>query len=1074
MIKLIYSNTLDSAPILEEIKKKNKFGTKHLLLVPDRFSMTYQKEVLNYLNIKGTFNIEVSSFVRLASKRLPLGAKEFLSPQAEILLMRKVIEENKKQLKCYKSNVKAVGFAAQMYAVISQLRNSGVSVISLNKAIEQAPNKLANKLSDIALLYEGYIKEIHDRYIDGTSKLEALCDYLPTSDIHEYDVYISDFLDFNAVELNIIEKLILCAKSVTISVVDSKGFPNDRIYPKTVIERLKAIIKDSGNIIEEKYSETKLYPSASILSKNLFGYGKIEMLSKIDNVIIRSSKTMIDEVRGVASEIRRGIIEEGKRYQDFAIVCCNINSYSDCIQDIFAKYNIKYYLDRKLPILQTPTVRLLMSALKAAKNFKRKEILQLSKESILPLSFEERSDFETYVIKYGIDYNQFNKPFEKLGIAIDASAKEIENRKLNNAERVRSYLTDILKPLCVKVNDINGVVNSIEEFLKKVEIDKLCEEFSQIQIKLGYDKEADCARQAIDRLRLVFEQSKKMIGDMPLNIGEYIAFLQSSLAEIELSTIPLYLDSVFIGETQESRYIGVKTMYVIGANAGSFPLEHSDNGILADKETKALAKSNVYVEPNIKQKNKSEKLKTLMLLLKAERLIISYPQNSITGEKLLPSSTVNEIAELLDLETTTLMYEGIDKKYEFGSRENAIDHLLADASAREENIGRSDEVYDALYTVLKEKEDVDSYIECDSRKKFEIDKGVMLSSNKSSASQLEKYFSCPFKYFTDYCLRIKEVETSQFAISDTGTIMHAVLEEFTREHFQKELSDEELAKITLNILDKILSDEIYANVANHEKQRLAVNELKKRCVFMINQIYNKSKVSSFKPYKLEASFGMGGEYEAIELHTQDKTVYVRGLIDRIDICEGYVLVIDYKSKASMSYSLKELLFGERIQLVLYMSAIAKNEKLKTAGLLYLPLNNKFVKEDNERFKYVGLINTDTKVLDNIDNNFKGDGEYVSKLFPVKRNKRGELGGNCLLSDEKFERLGEYVIKLAENACNEIKEGFIEPRPLENACKYCQLKPLCAQDIKERTFMTSTALLKEKYVRKLLGDECDEQ
>lgn len=1074
MIKLIYSNTLDSAPILEEIKKKNKFGTKHLLLVPDRFSMTYQKEVLNYLNLKGTFNIEVSSFVRLASKRLPLGAKEFLSPQAEILLMRKVIEENKKLLKCYKLNVKTVGFASQMYAVISQLRNSGVSVISLNNAIEHAPNKLANKLSDIALLYEGYIKEIHDRYIDGTSKLEALCDYLPTSDINEYDVYISDFLDFNAVELNIIEKLILCAKSVTVSIVDSKDTPNERIYPKTVIERLKAIIKGSGNLIEEKFNEIKLLPSASILSKNLFGYGKVEMLSKIDNVIIRSAKTMIDEVRGVASEIRRGIIEYGKRYQDFAIVCCNIDSYSDCIQDIFAKYNIKYYLDRKLPILQTPTVRLLMSALKAVKNFKRKEILQFSKESLLPLSYEERSDFETYVIKYGIDYNQFNKPFEKHSIAIDVNAKEIEKRKLENAEHVRSYLMEMLKPLSIKATNIHCIVEAIEEFLKKVQIDKLCEDFSQIQIKLGYDKDADCARQAIDRLRLVFEQSKKMIGEMPLNIGEYISFLQSSLSEIELSTIPLYLDSVFIGETQESRYIGVKTMYVIGANSGSFPLEHADNGILADKETKALAKSNVYVEPNIKQKNKSEKLKTLMLLLKAERLIISYPQNNNEGEKLLPSATVNEIAEILDLETTTLTYEGIDKKYEFASHENALDYLLADASVREEGIARSEEIYDALYTVLKEREDVDMYIEGGAKKKFEIDKGVMLSSNKSSASQLEKYFSCPFKYFTDYCLMIKEIESSQFAISDTGTIMHAVLEEFTREYFEKDLSNEELASITLHILNNILSNEKYANIANHEKQRLAVNELKNRCVFMLTQIYNKSKVSSFKPYKLEASFGMGGEYDAIELHTQDKTVYVRGLIDRIDICDGYVLVIDYKSKASMSYSLKELLFGERIQLVLYMSAISKNEKLKTAGLLYLPLNNKFVKENEERFKYVGLINTDTKVLDNLDNNFKSAREYESKLFPIKRNAKGVLGGNCLLSDDKFERLEEYVIKLAENACKEIKNGYIEPRPLEHTCKYCQLKPLCAQDVKERSFMTNATLVREKYVKKLLGDECDEQ
>lgn len=1073
MIKIIYSNTLDSEPILNEIKKKNKFGTKHLLLVPDRFSMTYQKEVLNYLNLKGTFNIEVSSFVRLSSKRLPLGGKEFLTPQAEILLMRKVIEENKKDLRCYKSNVKTAGFASQMYAVISQLRNSGINATGIYKAIEQAPSKLANKLSDIALLFNAYIQEIHDRYIDGTSKLEALCDYLPTSNINEYDVYISDFLDFNTVELNIIEKLINCAKSVTISIVDSKGNPNERIYPKSVIEKLKAIIKESGNLIEETQWTAKLSTATSILSKYLFSYGKAEVRGEINNVEIRAVNNMFDEVKLVASEIRRGIIEEGKRYKDFAVVCCNIQNYSDIIQDIFSKYKIKYYLDIKLPILQTPTVRLLISALKATKNFRRKEVLQLSKESLLPLSYEQRSDFETYVIKYGVDYNQFNKPFDKISVNLDKNALETERCKLENAEYVRSYLIEILKPLSVKTSDINQVIQAIEKFLSKIDIDKLCENFAKVQEELGFGKDADCAIQAIDRLKLVFEQSKKMIGEMPLTINDYIVFLQSSLAGIELSTIPLYLDSVFIGETQESRYIGVKEMYVIGANAGNFPLEHSDKGILAEKETKALAKSNIFVEPSTKQKNISEKLKTLMLLLKAEKLILSYPQNNLVDEKLLPSATINEIADLLNLQPKTVKYEGIDKKYEFGTRENAIDYLLDDVANRKADTGRIDTIYDALYAVLREKDDIDSYINYDSNKKFVVNKGVMLTDNKSSASQLEKYFNCPFKYFTDYCLKIREIEKSQFALSDTGTIMHAVLEQFIREHFNKELNDEQLAELTIEILNNILAEDKYASIATHEKQKLAVRELQNRCVFMINQIYHKSKVSRFSPYKLEASFGMNGEYQAIELHTQDKTVYVRGFIDRIDICDGYALVIDYKSKSSMCYGLKELLFGERIQLLLYMSAIAKNEKLKAAGLLYLPLNNKFISEDEDRFKYVGLINTDTQVLNNLDKNFKSNEAYESNLFPVKRSSKGVLSGNCLLNDGEFERLGDYVIKLAEKACGEIMDGFIEPRPIEGACKYCELKTLCGNDVKERSFMTSTQLRRFSYVKNLLGDECDE-
>ena len=64
------TTTLDSAPILDKLKERTAKSKKHILFVPDRFSLSYQKAVLEHLNIKGTFDIEVSSFPRLAARRI--------------------------------------------------------------------------------------------------------------------------------------------------------------------------------------------------------------------------------------------------------------------------------------------------------------------------------------------------------------------------------------------------------------------------------------------------------------------------------------------------------------------------------------------------------------------------------------------------------------------------------------------------------------------------------------------------------------------------------------------------------------------------------------------------------------------------------------------------------------------------------------------------------------------------------------------------------------------------------------------------------------------------------------------
>lgn len=50
----------------------------------------------------------------------------------------------------------------------------------------------------------------------------------------------------------------------------------------------------------------------------------------------------------------------------------------------------------------------------------------------------------------------------------------------------------------------------------------------------------------------------------------------------------------------------------------------------------------------------------------------------------------------------------------------------------------------------------------------------------TSVSRLERYSQCPFSYFIEYTLKAKERKILKIGAPDIGSIMHAVLEAFTK------------------------------------------------------------------------------------------------------------------------------------------------------------------------------------------------------------------------------------------------------------------------------------------------------
>lgn len=176
--------------------------------------------------------MDVTSFMRLAVKAMRGKNRKCLTPEGSVMLLKRAIDEVKNDLTVYK-DVDDVTFPREMYAVITALRNSGVN----------AENTLAvddEKLKDVGIIYEKYLEILHKSFIDSTSRLEAFSAGIG-DDFSDADVYIFGFPDFTATQYEIIFRLFVHARNVTIGLIapddDAK---NKRLYPSRAFKNSQA------------------------------------------------------------------------------------------------------------------------------------------------------------------------------------------------------------------------------------------------------------------------------------------------------------------------------------------------------------------------------------------------------------------------------------------------------------------------------------------------------------------------------------------------------------------------------------------------------------------------------------------------------------------------------------------------------------------------------------------------------------------------------------------------------------------------------------------------------------------
>jgi len=345
--------------------------------------------------------------------------------------------------------------------------------------------------------------------------------------------------------------------------------------------------------------------------------------------------------------------------------------------------------------------------------------------------------------------------------------------------------------------------------------------------------------------------------------------------------------------------------------------------------------------------------------------------------------------------------------------------------------------YKAQHELLREKqrisnENIESYLDALQSHELTPYDGLDVGNftvKSLSASQLNSYAMCPRRYFMSRILKLQAPQESDegFDAMQKGTIMHRCYELFAKAVKEKKITLANSVTTTLQSSMRDISVIAYQEflqggdekaIDENIHHRLYLQELQKGLDgaadgegvlqhFLKYVTVNKEMLDHFNSSEFEMEFRMDEQFNPV---SKDDSYFIRGFIDRIDILEDEIRIVDYKSKKMDSKIDKK-----------------KVEQMKELKDMQLALYILFSRREYGDKKIESYLQT-----------FKSKYEHVefAKAATFEVGKEDEY----MLYDDRFEQ--NLIAKIQEIKNSIIEGDFHYDDSDDNQCKWCEFKLMC--------------------------------
>ena len=965
-LRLIYgkSGCGKSEYCFKEIAK-NVNKEKIYMIVPNQMALMAEKRLMEKADNLGLVNTEVITFSRMAFRvRNEIGGakKTNLSKSGKAMLLYDILSKQKDTLNFLGKNAENVDIIGNS---ITEFKKHRIDIENLKEEANTTTDMyLKLKLNDMITMYEEFEKSIQDKFLDENDVLDILnTQILESNQFKNTTIYIDEFVGFTTQEYEIIAKLMQLAKEVNVTIctdnlLQQEDADKDIFYAnKNTGIKLINLAKEYGIEIEDDVKLTELHrfknEELKHLEENFYAVPYKTYKEEPKNIKMFLANNQYTEIEHIASEIVKLVRNENYRYKDISVITKNLNLYSSLIKVIFASYNIPVFIDEKKELSENILVKFLIAVLEICnKNWSYEAVFNYLKTGFVNIDKEEIFKLENYCIRWGIKGNKWYK--EDWNYVGKEEYTEEELARLNELRRMIVTPIRKLQEKSRKDNSFINLTKILYEFLEEMKIEEVItskieklEEKGFIELANEYESSFKVLIELFDEIVLVFGEEKT-------NFDKYMSILKIGLKNTGLGKIPATQDQVIVGDVNRSRSHKVRAVFIIGINDGEFPSIYKDEGFFNDKDREYL-KAQGFDLANGSLENLYEENFNIYkaFTIAEEKLFLSYASSDNEGRTLRPSILITKLKKIYpNLKETS---DIITQEKEIITTNNTFDNLIEKLNAYQEG----EEIEDIWFDVLKYYENNPlwkgrlqkslegiKYTNVPEKIKPEFIKKLYGETLHTTISRLERYRSCPFSFYLEYGLKLKEKKSLKLQPIDTGSFMHEVIDEFFEEVADKKISIKELEKEEIEKIVKQIIEEKLNLKANYifksiPKFMVLTNRLCRLVTLSIVYIVQGLQATDFEVVGNEIEFKNGKEYKPIEITTEDgRKVEITGKIDRIDLAKDetgkYIRIIDYKSSAK-DINLNEVLAGLQLQLITYLDAVCEEKDVIPAGVLYFGL-----------------------------------------------------------------------------------------------------------------------------------------
>ncbi|GAB4432153.1 MAG: hypothetical protein OHK0011_15000 [Turneriella sp.] len=286
--------------------------------------------------------------------------------------------------------------------------------------------------------------------------------------------------------------------------------------------------------------------------------------------------------------------------------------------------------------------------------------------------------------------------------------------------------------------------------------------------------------------------------------------------------------------------------------------------------------------------------------------------------------------------------------------------------------------------------------------------------NFSATGDIEKYMSCPYRWFLSRLLRLRPLEEPTAAESmdalQKGTLVHDILQRYLTQKTRTRARLSELAQECLNEYTEL----------HGSLHPIMVEKVGREIEDMLDVFWKfESALPPAGQQGAEFSFGKGDGSADVEITVSNGALSLSGSIDRFDVRRDDILLVDYKTGKRQNYKLEKASMAEKVQPWLYAEAL---RQALPAKVRELPIST----------GYLAL---------------KENEDGVADVLPYDESKRAEL----------MELLEYYAEALAS--------GFTVQTA--NACGECEFTTVCGNLVSHQCSRKESSAQK-KPVKTLLA------